>query len=131
MKTVTVAIADLSGKQLDYAVAQALNGRKESIPGLKWGDGIFAKVMAGEYSPTTNWAQGGPLIDRFNMDVCVLCADSDGKTVEAEIISSTYDLLNGNAVACEGGSHLDAICRAVVYHLTNGYHVTLPEGLDE
>lgn len=126
MKTVTVAIADLSGKQLDYAVAQALNGRKESIPGLKWGDGIFAKVKAGEYRPTTDWAQGGPLIDRFNIDINTQGIDETGRTVQAYSVN-TINL----ELTCAGGDGvLEAVCRVVVLRLSDYEHVIIPEGLD-
>ena len=48
-------VSGLTGAELDYAVA-ALEGRTYGLPGT-----IHA------FSPSTKWAQGGPIIERENI----------------------------------------------------------------
>lgn len=45
--------AELTGSALDWAVAIAFN------PAPEWGD----------WKPSTNWAQGGPIIERERIDI--------------------------------------------------------------
>lgn len=89
--------SELTGALLDYWVARA----EEKVP-LKHGDHWFVGLVREEaYSPSANWAQGGPLIEKH--------------------IETIYE--NGGRWACRtharaigatGSTPLQAICRAVV-----------------
>jgi hypothetical protein len=63
---VEVKTSDLAGAALDWAAAKA-NDRPVSVLGNRavvCGD----KVSCGcPYRPSTDWAQGGPLLDRFDI----------------------------------------------------------------
>ena len=77
-----INVNDLTGQALDYAVAKA-DGRTirhnpmgptipgywiwEEVPSGKGGvilSRCIYKKIGGEYSPSTNWGQGGPIIER-------------------------------------------------------------------
>lgn len=66
-------VSELTGVQLDYWVAKSL-GWEEVETGLGtydqgfWqGDGVFIEKY--QFSPSTNWAQAGPLIERENISI--------------------------------------------------------------
>jgi hypothetical protein len=61
--------SDLIGAELDYWVARGV-GKKVS----RWGgeytvDGQGDQYNPVRWSPSTDWAQGGPIIERFNIIV--------------------------------------------------------------
>jgi hypothetical protein len=56
---------ELTGAALDWAVAKCEGYWLDLVP-------------EGEYTPSTNWAQGGPIIEREKIDVI---ADPNGKDV--------------------------------------------------
>lgn len=70
----------------------------------------------GDYSPSIDWSQGGPLIDKYRIDVNWLSLD-----VCAEF-SDTDDL------GMEGKCVLVAVCRAIVYYKL-GEVVQIPDEL--
>lgn len=65
---IEVNTADLAGAALDWAVAQA-----EAVPvaiaaphyGTDWR--VYKPDFGGKYSPSTDWAVGGPLIAKFQV----------------------------------------------------------------
>lgn len=67
-----VKISELTGAALDWAVAKC-----EGKNGVLHDDGITrcivvaapSGVYKGRYSPSTNWAQCGPIIDRERIDL--------------------------------------------------------------
>jgi hypothetical protein len=68
-----VAVADLSGDMLDWAAAKALG-----MPLYKTKRGEWMTAPYGSFNhrigipywrPTTDWAQGGPIIEREKIDV--------------------------------------------------------------
>jgi hypothetical protein len=76
-------VSDLYGADLDYWTARAdgfLDERKQDLQMIRDGkrilvgkqEGDFAKQH--EYSPSTNWAQGGTIIDKY-----MLCYDFEPK----------------------------------------------------
>jgi len=73
-------IADLIGPALDWAVAKAINLEEETLDPLTW---VETAHPSGCYSFSTNWIQGGPLIERERIDVFSVrngngwCARSD------------------------------------------------------
>lgn len=61
--TTKIPIADLTGVALDWAVAMA-----EGEQTLRWHDPTHLFTDdEGCYSPSTDWSQGGPIIDRERM----------------------------------------------------------------
>ncbi len=99
MKTIKKRVADLEGAQLDWAVAMAGEEWKTAhrhFPTMTL-DSTFAGVYIAansarslcglkpnnpfrqdpqEYNPSTDWAQGGPIIERERIS---LCAQDDGE----------------------------------------------------
>lgn len=53
-----IKTSELRGPALDWAVAKA-NG----IEGFVFSDGSTGKVVLKNYSPSTNWVRGGPIIE--------------------------------------------------------------------
>lgn len=73
MGTVTVKTSELIGDALDYAVAKCEGATDFDYDGMACWFLLRGKVyvlssgtMA--YSPSTNWAQGGPIIERESID---------------------------------------------------------------
>jgi hypothetical protein len=74
---VKVKTSALTGIALDYAVAKAQGGTNLASDGITWGfelEGelkVLAKGWAPSmsYCPSTNWAQGGPIIERKKITV--------------------------------------------------------------
>lgn len=58
-----VKISELSGPALDWAVARALGKRPSMFIVQQTGD------MAKEHHYSTNWSQGGPIIERERIDL--------------------------------------------------------------
>ena len=109
---IDVKTAELEGSALDWAVAQ-VEGRATRIYLCPVMDEykVAATVPGGDlqsaWMPSIDWAQGGPLIDKYNIDFTVeakgrylaeLCCDS-GEPLTTPVIGST---------------HLIAACRAIV-----------------
>jgi hypothetical protein len=70
-------IYELSGAALDWAVATAEGLRVAYID-----DGItqcLLQIDGGRYAPSTNWAQGGPIIERELIRLDTACNYTDGK----------------------------------------------------
>lgn len=96
--------AELTGALLDYWTGRA----EEADFGPEWNQGA-GYVMTGGYdgrrpewySPSTNWAQGGPLIEKYNLDI--------DKIGPAQWLATD----NGDTYGI-GDTPLQAICRAVV-----------------
>lgn len=83
-----VKTAELIGPALDWAVAEG-----EEAAWAAYDDALYAEketpsrpseylrdyeFKVGEFSPSSNWAQGGPIIERERIDVL---ADPNGKDV--------------------------------------------------
>ena len=74
-----VKTSELIGTALDLAVSRA-----DNLPG-RYGWGWFERDAKGylfdplnecRYSPSTDWAQGGPIIEREAIDICLV---ADGR----------------------------------------------------
>lgn len=70
--------SELTGPTLDWAVAKCEGGQDFLFDGIVWGFTLNGgtKVLAGNpwaesmrYAPSTNWAQGGPIIEREWLDI--------------------------------------------------------------
>lgn len=124
MKMVLVKTAELSGAALDWAVAK-VEGCDPVIAMECCGSGVQSGYESppeccghpetalylgrqGKWSPSTDWAQGGPLIARYNIDLNHM--GTKGDSIEACL--NDFDLMRGWVI--EGETHLVAACRAIV-----------------
>lgn len=70
---------DLTGLALDWAVANALPEPKNTLE-------LLDRCIYNGFNPSTNWSQGGPIIEREEIDTLV--EQRDLKTWAAEIYHS-------------------------------------------
>ena len=121
--------SELTGLALDWAVATALGYTRSTIQGIDWGKrwkkpapfGFWDEVDGdtskdGTFHPSTNWTQGGPIIEREDI---ALLPHGDG-TYEAEVLL--------NPVRCTGSHPLIAAMRCFVASEL-GEEVEVPEEL--
>lgn len=106
-KVIQVKTSELTGAALDWAVAVAVG---HTITGDSVQDG-FILVGAGcdgdlqrEFAPSTDWAQGGPLIDEY-------IGAASGPT---NARSYSIACFKGSVLSHRGQTILIATCRAVV-----------------
>lgn len=78
MKTTTVNVSELSGPALDWAAAQCLG--EDFLPEVVY-DGIGNEYPPNRYS--TDWAQGGPVIEREEIGIKRNAPCSRGREWEA------------------------------------------------
>ncbi|KLU14712.1 phage protein NinX family protein [Xenorhabdus griffiniae] len=118
-----IKTSELTGRALDWAVAR--------VAGL---DVIITRfgnmVVRGmpDYSPSTDWAQCGPLIEKYEMDVCPVmggnyCAGLS--IIEGALCPDDYVNID-----MHGQTPQIAICRAVVAAQL-GAEVEIPDELLE
>lgn len=65
----TIKIVEATPLQIDYLVAKCEGFKPHATASL---------VIMGEYSPSTNWAQGGPIIEREKINLSAYELDDDG-----------------------------------------------------
>lgn len=129
-----IKTSELSGVALNYAVAIAC-GYKCALDSPENGPDEWI-VMGREdmwlerdpdyfdvWSPSTDWSQGGPLIERFKIQLEYIGPDWHGEKLDLWE-ASPYSL-PGGAI---GESMLIASCRAIVAAKL-GDEVDVPEGL--
>lgn len=112
MKTKT---NELTGAALDWAVAKC-EGKCE-------GDFAWYYDRRDTFKYSTNWAQGGPIIEREEIELTRGTENSNGWT-------ATIDLYEGDAMreSCTGPTPLIAAMRCYVASKL-GDEVDVPEGL--
>ena len=109
-----IKTSELTGAALDWAVAKcegAINGDDLDI----------GFILEGGYSPSTDWSQGGPLIECEGIDICT---DTYGGWV-ATLITDWED---GTFVQGKGDTCLIAAMRCYVASKL-GYEVEIPKEL--
>lgn len=109
---IEVQARTLAGAALDWAVAQ-VEGIEVAIAEPHYGtDWRVYRPKSGEkYSPSTDWAVGGPLVAKYRLDITMerrdliwaYVTDIDGRPV---IINEVHGAF--------GTTHLIAACRAIV-----------------
>ena len=101
MNMVEVKTAELSGAALDWVVAKAVN-QGVSMVG-DWPHIVaFGGKLCGRYSPSTDWSQGGPLIDEY----AIAFEGFTDATIRA------FTMIDSGVGF--GAGHLVAACRAIV-----------------
>lgn len=104
MKMVEVKVSELEGAALDYAVAKAEGDEHwTSDRNPDW----FAWRMR-NWKPSTDWSQGGPLIDEYRPDIQGV--RSGGFVAYLNNYMDDLDPL----VTGQGDTYLIAACRAIV-----------------
>ena len=126
---VEVKTAELAGPALDWAVAKACRYECGRLPrigntlgcnlpdGLQYVIGrlccasIAEELNARFFRPSTDWAQGGPLIDKHSIDFNTQGVDVDGSQL---IEATAQDFECMECWSAEGETRLIAACRAIV-----------------
>lgn len=110
-----VKTSELTGAVLDWAVAKV-----EGVAYVKNYIVTTERNLIGEllssssvsnYMPSTSWSQGGPLVDKFNVDFSTQGVDEDGSQL---IDATVQDFESMQCWAAEGDTRLQAMCRAIV-----------------
>ena len=109
---------ELEGAALDWAVANAM-GMDCQVVGNSFDtswledrlDGSRSRIF-GRYRPSTDWSQGGPLIDAHSISFATIGTgrrDENGKEPVVSIISGVDGGIG------QASTHLVAACRAIVF----------------
>jgi len=143
MSMIEVKTAELIGPALDWAVAEA-EGIRRLVMGNDWpGNSVVADAadrdrvvicnMIGQlvvsrggwsngWNPSTDWAQGGPLIEKYAVKV----EHFPGETIASK--ANARVAMNRTAYWQSGPAPLVALCRAIVA-ANLGELVSVPEEL--
>lgn len=128
MEMIEVKTADLIGPALDWAVAQ-VEGVNYRQDGIKCKTRIAPRkwhhYTEPNFSPSTDWSWGGPLIDEYAISIMKPLFD-DGIWI-AERINETGEFHSGEGRQV-GGTALIAMCRSLVSVLV-GDTVSVPKEL--
>ena len=139
MSMIEVKTAELSGPALDWAVGIATGGEQkpyqfaDNIYAPFWEAWVFPDGYAcSRWSPSTDWSQGGPLIEKYRVTIGAPDLMNSGLW---EAFIGAYAQVDSCGVADLFGSHegfgdspLIAACRAIVA-ATLGDPVSVPEEL--
>lgn len=112
---IKVKVSELSGAALDWAVARA-GGYAWQLERGAYGSGFHVVVKLPEPSidrqvvlkPSSDWAQGGPLIEKYRVDLSSPPSDTSQAGWDARV-DDGHLLLWAN-----GSNALIAACRAIV-----------------
>lgn len=121
---IEVKTADLIGKALDWAVAQVevVNYRKD---GIKCKTRLTARTWhhytKPNFSPSTDWSHGGPLIDKYRPDI-----EPRRGAIAAYLNNRLSD--DGPLYSGFGETYLVAACRVIVLFKL-GETVSVPKEL--
>ena len=117
--------SDLQGAALDYAVAHCENlklGTEQYVVGVASEDGTY-------YKPSTNWAQGGPIIEREKISLFRYGeSHSSVWTALAYFDECYFDISSNDGTGVEGETPLIAAMRCYVASKL-GDEVEIPEKL--
>ena len=129
-----IAIAELEGAALDWAVAKAIGKTvklSRYISPAK--PGVIEPLSGVRFQPTTNWSQCGPLIERYKVDLSYHeeYMANDGKGPVWEAMLADLWLAPADEYDPIGKTPLIAACRAIVAaHNPSGF-VEVPDELVE
>ena len=118
---------DLTGAALDWAVAKCEGWDAPIFRNRTWAVPLYVATNGTglhTYAPSTDWAQGGPIIEREKID-CV--ADPNGKDVWMGRLYATQ-LSGEKVIRAYGPTPLIAAMRALVW-CKLGDEIDIPEGL--
>ena len=123
-----IKTSELQGAALDWAVAEAVGVevdiRAESPCKVHDSGGVWLQPTARRpYMPSSNWGQGGPLIEAYHVDLESNLADEWAGSVAAEDPGG-----DPRWISKTGPTPLIAACRAIVA-AKMGDEVDVPEEL--
>jgi hypothetical protein len=106
----------LNGAALDWAVAQ-VEGVEVAIAEPHYGTDwrVYQPESGGKYSPSTDWAVTGPLLDKYHVSLIYAFEE--------------YEALIGMAGSGYHSSATVAVCRAIVAAAALGDTVQVPKEL--
>lgn len=116
---VEVRTSELAGQALDWAVAKAegmtahvaIDGNIYASAACWIRDRRFCAPGASEvFKPSTDWTQGGPLLDKY--DIALNGGLADGEMVIYATLRAVAD--NSPFATAAGPTRLIAVCRAIV-----------------
>ena len=130
MEMIEVKTAELVGPALDWAVAKAIGGDRkphrfasnDDAPMYEawvFPEGSYCRACT-QWSPSTDWSQGGPLIEKYSISFNRFCtggANSDGSLKDAlfACIGFRRTVSGKNAEGrAEPTQYLIVACRAIV-----------------
>ena len=119
-----IKTSELNGVALDWAVAQAAERKLDTHQGKigyyidNWYANVNSKFV--QWSPSIDWSQGGPLIERFRIHLDMM--------IYGDIVRYWEANLSDRAAYEIGDTPLQAACRAIVAAKL-GDEVDVPEGL--
>lgn len=105
MEMVEVKTVELIGPALDWAVDVATASIFDLHPERT--KKVVESILMGNYSPSTNWNQGGPLIEKYLAAFCV-----EHEDVILAVLCDDYGMYVSGWR--QGDTHLIAACRAIV-----------------
>jgi len=113
MDIVEVKTSELIGAALDWAVGYAV--RSNHLGAGAWSGSREAWLadwsVQACYSPSTEWADGGPLIDKYQLD---LTFERVGLVYSYPCQDDGLPIIKGEVYGSFGATHLIAACRAIV-----------------
>ena len=115
---VEVKTQDLSGEALDWAVSRA-EGLEISLSGAH-PHAVVDGRLVGNYAPSSKWDQGGPLIEKYKLDIGAPLENKNGPWNAATEW--------GHPMGYKGDTPLIAACRAIVASVF-GETVSVPKEL--
>lgn len=122
-----IKTSELIGAQLDWAVAVAVSaycqetGSNDLHSGKHWVIPGFKPMRWDDWTPSADWSQGGPLIERFKVHI----AYDLGRGQAAVRVPTDRGMKQGGA---SGETHLIAAMRAIVAAKL-GEEIEVPEEL--
>jgi hypothetical protein len=110
-----VKTVDLAGPALDWAIAQ-IESVEVAIAAPQYGTGwrVYKPNFGGKYSPSTDWAFGGPLIQKYRIGLIYAFEE--------------YEALIGMTDSQSDAAPLLAVSRCIVAHVL-GDSVQVPAEL--
>jgi len=131
-----IKTSELSGVALDWAVAQALDYKlileKDRFVPDFWICQVpwvgYEMLGVGGFSPSSDWSQCGPLIERFGVTIVLIESRSSGEKVYQAMQSICGLTLGGCRMMPTAPTMLIAACRIIVASKL-GDEVDVPEGL--
>lgn len=133
-----VKVSELTGRQLNYAVAVCLWGEPEHGPdcwrewkvqreenGAPFSVEISGRFSVEEFNPQGNWAHGGELIEKYATQLSAPSTfDDEG------CIAATYVPKKGQGLK-SGDTFLIAFCRSLVSAIHRQDEIEIPDELCE
>lgn len=120
MKMIEVSTKDLTGPALNWMVAQVM-GLDVALAPPHYGTGwrVYLTSTGAAYRPSTDWAQGGPLLEPLFVGFGAVCSGKPPVDDDPKLIRAHAHKLESNGFPFfsrlgSGPTILVAACRAIV-----------------